>query len=231
MQSIAAQLQVLSASAPAQASKKVSSFLFEASVAADTDIQTIFSLGITGFSELRKIDPRFAPFEHTLFAGALGNPRAFDREGHSSKQLETLDTSIADFLGILSPYFLLSAAHKAIEFLIRRYRIHVFNIDSVLECILPFHETQLFARMLQILQIDKLSKAGAKWTFLLEAQKHAAPLARSTIVTRSSIDSSILEFLAAIVRHAVTLAGSVKSQASLFTAIGKFHCSDVLCIM
>jgi hypothetical protein len=65
-----------------------------------------------------------------------------------------LDASIDAFLTHLSPYFLLKPAGKAIEWLIRRFRINEFNIESVIACILPYHETKAFVAMVSTLRIE-----------------------------------------------------------------------------
>lgn len=34
--------------------------------------------------------------------------------------------------------------------------IHKYNVDATMECILPFHETSAFARMIKILDIESV---------------------------------------------------------------------------
>ena len=41
------------------------------------------------------------------------------------------------------------AAHKALEFLIRRFEIHKYNVAAVLGCILPYHSTRWSVRMVR----------------------------------------------------------------------------------
>lgn len=54
----------------------------------------------------------------------------------------------------MSPYFMLKPAGKALEWLIRRFRINEYNVDAVMQAILPYHETALFVTMVSILQIE-----------------------------------------------------------------------------
>ena len=115
------------------------SFLFEPNVAADTDNQTVYELGLNGLAELAQEDGRFKPFQDTLFAQSANNG-AFDRGMTTKAENLKLDKSISSLLRILSPYFMLQGAHKILEFLIRRYQIQERNVDVVLECILPYHE-------------------------------------------------------------------------------------------
>lgn len=101
-----------------------------------------------------------------------------------------MDESITSFLRLLSAVFLLDSAHKALEYLIRRYSIHVYNVDAIMECILPYHENLYFSRMVQLLKIS-----GTKWEFLEPIQQSGAPLLRETLVKRCHKDLSILDFI------------------------------------
>lgn len=49
---------------------------------------------------------------------------------------------------------MLKPAGKALEWLIRRFRINEYNVDAVMQAILPYHETALFVTMVSILQIE-----------------------------------------------------------------------------
>ena len=64
-----------------------------------------------------------------------------------------IDESITKCFRLLGPYFLLPATHKFLEFLIRIYKINEFNHDVVLLAMLPFHETNVFVRMLQLVPV------------------------------------------------------------------------------
>lgn len=63
------------------------SFLFDAKQAAELDAATIYSIGLNGFAELRKIDERFAPFEDTLFGARAGAAGALFDRGTQSKEV------------------------------------------------------------------------------------------------------------------------------------------------
>jgi len=71
----------------------------------------------------------------------------------TKEENEKLDASINAFLSQLSPYFLLKPSGKVLEYLIRRFRIQDFNVESILKCILPYHETKSFVKMISILNI------------------------------------------------------------------------------
>jgi U3 small nucleolar RNA-associated protein 10 len=52
------------------------SFLFDSKQAADYDLNTIYSIGLTGLEELKKIDQIFIEFDNTLFSNSM---KDFDR--------------------------------------------------------------------------------------------------------------------------------------------------------
>ncbi len=95
------------------------SLLFDKQKAETLDNETIYGLGVNGLMELRKHDERFAAFEETLFSATAKDMSRLMQTKEVNKQL---DKSIEHFLILLSPYFLLKPAQKALEWLIRRFR-------------------------------------------------------------------------------------------------------------
>lgn len=43
------------------------------------------------------------------------------------------------------------------------FHIHLYNVDSLLACILPYHDTNFFVRVLQLLNIQDVTN---KWNWL-----------------------------------------------------------------
>lgn len=74
-------------------------------------------LGLSGLEELKKLNPQFCIFEETLFDLTS---KSFERSVESKEANDKLDCQIKTFLILLSPYFLLKPAHKALEWLINR---------------------------------------------------------------------------------------------------------------
>lgn len=96
------------------------------------------------------MDERFTPFLDSLFSeSSVG----MERDLQTKEMNEKLDKSIHSFLMLLSNYFLLRPAHKAFEYLLRRYRIHKYNVSSIMSCILPYHETNLFGRVVHLMKL------------------------------------------------------------------------------
>ena len=175
--------------------KKRPSLLFSAEEAAELDIERVFDIGINGLEELVKLDIRFTDYEKSLFTEGC---MSYERSVQTANQLRALDKTISDFLRLLTPYMMLQAATKCLEWLIRVFRINSYNIDEVMECVLPYHETVLFARILQLLPLkDKASF----WHWLRPSQKAGVPLARSTLIQHCISVPAFLSFVCDMADH------------------------------
>lgn len=114
------QLAQLRANQPQQPQQRGKpSLLFDPVQAAALDTNTIYSLGYEGWTDLCKQDGRFVQFEAALFSE---DAKRFERELHTRKENDALDQTLQHFLQLLSPFFLLRPAHKALEWLIRRFK-------------------------------------------------------------------------------------------------------------
>lgn len=123
--------------------KKRTSLLFDPKEAANLDRDTVLSIGQSGLQELVKLSAFFDNFKMTLFSQSS---LSFERAVQDAAVNKKLNAEIARFLLLLSPYFLLHATHKALEWLIHRYHIHQYNQDQYMLLILPYHETRMFVR-------------------------------------------------------------------------------------
>ena len=194
MSSLAKQLKelqipgLLSATTRAKASKRAS-LLFDPKEAAGIDTETVYSLGLNGLEGLKVVDHSFSAFERSLFSEST---KSLERTVQSKEANEKLDKQISKFLQYLSPYVMLKPAHKALEWLIRRFQIHVFNADGLLTCILPYHETNLFARVLQLLSIGD---AASRWHWLHPVQKAGVPLSKTALLQHCISDFSFLALI------------------------------------
>ncbi|KAL7987540.1 hypothetical protein Chor_006459 [Crotalus horridus] len=139
---------------------EAASLLFDCKEAANIDRETFFAIGCTGLEELIGIDPSFEIFETTLFSQIS---KGLERSVQTKAVNQQLDQNISLFLIHLSPYFMLKPAQKCLEWLIHRFHIHLYNQDSLIGCVLPYHETKLFVRVIQLL---KISDSTHKWHWL-----------------------------------------------------------------
>ncbi|XP_034937507.1 HEAT repeat-containing protein 1 [Chelonus insularis] len=192
--------------------KKRPSLLFDPKEAANLDRDTVYNIGKNGFDDLVRLSDSFREFESTLFARSS---ISLQRSIHNSKVNKKLDNEIERFLIFLSPYFLLNTAHKALEWLIFRFQIHQFNKDAFLMLILPYHETRIFVRALQLID---LSDQADKWHWLEPLQKPGVPLSSLTLVNRVATDNGFLKLLCTHIVKATSIHGEDSSSLSTLIA-------------
>ena len=150
-------------------------------------------MGSDGFTRLCAVDlPSFQPFAPLFGQGSMD----VKRNQQTKDQNAVLDLQIARFLRVLSPHMLLPAAHKCFEWLLRRYQVHMHNVDSVMEAILPFHGTALFTRVILVLVLNNDHK---QWHFLETAKKTRVPLDRLTLIRQCSSNKKVLAFICKMV--------------------------------
>ena len=227
MTSLAKQLQKLAI--PGQpslrqvVSKKKPSLLFDPKEASDIDTDTIFSIGVNGLEELISIDSSFTEFETSLFQESC---KDFERTVQMKEVLEDVDKKVTSFLRRLSPYFLLKPAQKCLEWLIRAFRINSFNVDAIMECILPYYETKLFAHVVQLLP---LKDPSSTWHWLRSIQKAGSPLSKLTLVQHCISVQSFLVFVCEMVPHSLKV--HKHSPASAPRTVVAFYASTVLGVL
>ncbi|NWZ13446.1 HEAT1 protein, partial [Agelaius phoeniceus] len=176
---------------------EVASLLFTCKEAATIDRDTFFAIGCTGLEELMGIDPSFEEFQSSLFSSTS---KGLERSVQTKAVNQQLDKSISLFLIHLSPYFMLKPAQKCLEWLIQRFHIHLYNQDSLIGCVLPYHETNLFVRVIQLLDIKSPTH---KWHWMDPIRKPGVPLARGTVITHCYKDLDFMDFICRLVAKSV----------------------------
>ncbi|NXG82015.1 HEAT1 protein, partial [Stercorarius parasiticus] len=176
---------------------EVASVLFSSKEAASIDRDTFFAIGCTGLEELMGIDPSFEVFQSSLFSSMS---KGLERSVQSKAVNQELNKNISLFLIHLSPYFMLKPAQKCLEWLIHRFHIHLYNQDSLIGCVLPYHETNLFVRVIQLLDIKSPTH---KWHWMDPIRKPGVPLARGTVITHCYKDLDFMDFICRLVAKSV----------------------------
>ncbi|KAG1661118.1 HEAT repeat-containing protein 1 [Nymphon striatum] len=172
---------------------KRSSFLFDTKEATSIDRDTVYALGVNGLKELETLNKAFKTFHSSLFSESS---KLMERSVHTQAVNQNLDKEIKKFLILLSPYFLLRPAHKALEWMIYRFHIEKYNIDDLLACIIPYHDTNYFVRVIQMLD---LKSPTHRWNWLMPIQKPGVPLAKGTLFTHCYKDLGFLKFVCSLV--------------------------------
>jgi U3 small nucleolar RNA-associated protein 10 len=204
-------------------SKKRPSLLFDRREAADMDADTFFSLGRNGLEELIGIDHTFSQFEDSLFTESS---KEFERSVQTPDVLAELDRNLSVFLRRLSPYLLLKPAQKCLEWLVHAYRVHSCNVDAVVECVLPYYETKLFARVVQLLP---LKSPSSRWHWLRPLQKAGSPLSRLSLVQHCLSDLSFLVFVSEMVPGAISV--HKRSPPGSLRSVLALYCSTVITVL
>eukprot|EP01134_Creolimax_fragrantissima_P006099 CFRG6099T1 len=181
-----------SAAVQQRANKKQVSFLYENSADAEQiDLETAYAMALNGLAELATYSDEFLVFERGLFSQ---RSKGIERLQLTNDEQGSLDTEIEDYLTLLSPYFLQRAAHKTLEYLIRKFRIHVHNVSAVLSSIILYHETSAFVRMVKIVELSLSSKKESRrnWMWLSAIQKEGRPLPKQAWVQQCISDPTLL---------------------------------------
>ncbi|KAI3912933.1 hypothetical protein MKW92_025813 [Papaver armeniacum] len=160
------------------------SILYDPRVAADLDIDSLYSIAISSLDVLVKSELRFEAYKNSLFSY---KSRELNRLLQGRVENEEIDVSISSYLRLLSGYLLVDSALHTLEYLVRRYMVHVYNIDELVNCALPYHDTTAFVRIVQIVQLQ-----NSKWGFLEAVQKSGAPPPRSVLVQQCIRDRGLL---------------------------------------
>lgn len=200
-------------------SKKRASILFNPKEAAEKDRETIFDIGYSGFEELIKLNPSFLQFESALFDK---NAREFQRAVEHKEVNRQLMEVIKKFLIHLSPYLLLQPSHKCLEWLIRRFNINDYEKSEFIMLILPYHETTIFVKCLQTMN---LSDPSDLWHWLEPIKKNGVPLSKQALLNRVGSDSFLMSFICKSIVYAVNELDTRSHTLQVYYA---FFCTSVI---
>lgn len=164
------------------------SLIFERSIAVKQDWETIYQICVEGFQELCLLDSRLKEFEQNLYSPQAKDQ---DREQLSKAQNEALGVVIERCLALLGSKVILRPGIRAVEWLVRRFRVHVYNSGALLATFLPYHETPVFQNVLSIIPANKLVN---EWKFLGPYQKAAANVPRHAVVYTSTNNDSFFSY-------------------------------------
>ncbi|NXP45521.1 HEAT1 protein, partial [Heliornis fulica] len=201
---------------------EVASLLFSCKEAAGIDRDTFFAIGCTGLEELMGIDPAFEVFQSSLFSSTS---KSLQRSVQSKAVNQQLNKNISLFLIHLSPYFMLKPAQKCLEWLIHRFHIHLYNQDSLIGCVLPYHETNLFVRVIQLLKIQSPTN---KWHWMDPIRKPGVPLARGTVITHCYKDPNFMDFICRLVAKSVKVFSECPVNSAQLRVLLVFYASTIV---
>eukprot|EP00871_Galdieria_phlegrea_P002811 jgi/Galph1/3530/GphlegSOOS_G2235.1 len=153
------------------------SILFNLNESRKLDTEQVLNLAVEGLEHLKSIDQRFCRFEHSIFSTL----HVIDRNLENEENNMDVDKEIKEFCLLASPYFLLRATHKCLEWLIRGLEAGKRNVDELITLALPFHSTAHFVRLLNVCELE-----STQWSFLKKLSCDQ-PVQRSTLINHAPL--------------------------------------------
>ena len=135
----------------AQKTAHSQSLIFERKVAGSQDFETIYQICFEGFQDLCQLDQRFLDFQRNVFNAQSKDQ---DRIQMTAQENEALDSVLEHFLSLVGSRLLLRPAVKALEWLIRRFKVHTYNTSYLISTFLPYYESPIFRNLLSILPAE-----------------------------------------------------------------------------
>ena len=105
-------------------------------------------------------------------------------------ELSELNAQIHSFLRDLSPFLLKPEALDCLEYLVRKYRVNIYNVHSVLYCCLPYHRADAFRRIIGILYVR-----GTRWAWVEGLQKTDSAFDRKLFTKQCVRNQTFLNFV------------------------------------
>ena len=133
------------------------------------------------------MDGRFEAYQKPLFSrGASETNRELQDKAFNDK----LNGVLEGFLRLVSGHFATAAAAKCLEYLIRRFKIHVYNVEAAVTCALPYHATAEFVKLVQLANLE-----GTSFYWLEGVKEKGAAPPRDGLVARCARDGAFLSFV------------------------------------
>lgn len=152
-----------------------SSFLYSKKEAAAVDCYTHLRIANNGLKNLVKLNPKLKSFED-LFADSSIE---IDRAVLQSDENDQLSKTLRKFINnCIVPFFMLNDCHEVLEYLVYKYKIHSYQPNDLLCAILPYHETKLFSRALQLFSVFDQQL----WAWLQPYKKENVPVPKERIM-------------------------------------------------
>lgn len=187
------------------------SFLFSKSDAKTYSREQILSLATDGLRTLLQIDNRFHSFLPILFhPDKTREERALLRDAENQRVQQAIDA----LLVLLSPHLFLTASHQVLEYLIRVHEVHTYHPASLLRAFLPYHDHNLFSRLLLLLDLRDTG-----FDFLEKNQERGAPLLQEDLILACTQSRRVLQLVCECMILPVRLGVYHGAANALFAAV------------
>ncbi|KZT53175.1 hypothetical protein CALCODRAFT_60703 [Calocera cornea HHB12733] len=192
---------------------KRDSYLFTAQEASRHDPESIHGFAYNAFLQLESLDPKFSEYEDDLFSEAV---KMQDRTLLNPADNEKLNATLDSFLRLLSGHLFIEASSRVLEWLVRHFRITEFNLDGVMACFLPYHDSPLFVRILSITHL-KENRPPVNWAFLEAFKKITEPMPRDSLLVAMEKDPALLRFVVDLLPKALGEGSAHRALINFYT--------------
>lgn len=161
-----------------------SSFLYDKKDAAGIDCASHLRIAAKGFNKLVKLNEELDHFSD-IFSE---NSKDIERSVLTHEENKELSNRLRKLINnLVVPYFMLNHCHEALEYLIYKYKVHQYESNDLLCALLPYHETRLFARALQLFQVFDENL----WAWLEPYKNEGVPVPKDRLLTILSARSKL----------------------------------------
>lgn len=195
------------------------SFLYDKKEAASIDCDTHLRVAKKGLKRLVKLNPDLEEYSD-LFSE---ESKAIERSALHQDENEQLSERIRKYMhNSILPFFMLNDCHETLEYLIYKYQVHTYQTNDLLCALLPYHETRLFARALQVI-IDYDSNL---WGWLEPYKKEGVPVPKERILTVLCSRSKLP--LVALLGDKLIEMNRDTTKAGIYTS---FYTTTMMCVL
>ncbi|KAG8835932.1 snoRNA-binding rRNA-processing protein utp10 [Serendipita sp. 399] len=217
-----------------QSKRNTESYLFTPQQARHHDLDALYQLAQNGLQLLSTSSGHLKTLKTSLL---LPSSKFTDRTTLSKEENALIDREVETLLFAISPFLTEPAASKIVEWLVRRFRVNEFNVDTVLAVFLPYHTTDHFIKMVSILHIP----GSSPWSFLNPYKKAVTPLHRDSLVKEmlsnhllaNSVVKILLEHVHAKQEHRAVINFVLSTTMRYITHIipDRVHVSPLLSVL
>lgn len=195
------------------------SFLYDRKEASSLDCDTYLRLARKGFKKLVKWNESLQEFSD-LFSE---ESKEIERSTLTSEENSDLSDRLRKYINnSIVPFFIQSACHETLEYLIYKYKIHTYQPNDLLCALLPYHETRIFARALQIIpELDE-----TLWSWLDPYKREGVPVPKERILAVLSSRAKLP--LVSLLGDKLIEINKDSPKAGVFTS---FYTTTMMCLL
>lgn len=195
------------------------SFLYDRKEASGIDCDTHLRLANKGFKRLVKLHPDLAQYQDLFSEKSKEVERAVLHQDEN----EQLSKRIRKFINnSIVPFFMLNDCHETLEYLLYKYQVHNYQTNDLLCALLPYHETRLFARVLQV--ITNLD--STLWGWLEPYRREGVAVPKQRIIDVFSSRSKLQ--LVSLLGDKLIEINRDSSKAGIYTS---FYTTTMMCVL